>query len=307
VHDLVTLSHMEIQKATVTLQIKPKKKITFSILDDADETGDESFFGEENELISIRGSPIKFITPRHAKAVSAKLMMEQDLKFWNAKSIRSSGLAPTRFNLQKYTPETKHADKIKVVYISSPLVLKRWEMIRQFVFGNTIWSVAKEKDESTLRQKEDTETTLLQGFAYRNRFNNEHQIMCYDHHAKIPVHYMDGCLAHEGDEEHQNPVTLATEDKDDQFPQDQINQKKPRPYQITTIDRNNDFTIWDVQTMRPKVKHHLPMVMSLLVFITKNYVYAGVINGNMIQFMTPKLDINSVRTVPHHIQMYPYI
>ena len=257
-------------------------------------------------LFSLGGNPIQGLSIQQAHKLSAALMMEENDYYCRMKSIRSAGVAPTRFNLSKIM-----AGRYAVSYI--PRIQREWKSLRAKHYWNRVRAavidIDDELDELNNEQNEDDKDRKLynlvvpQGFSFKGHYRNEHQILASVHHVKIPVHYMDGSLGHENDEDKGEEIRVNDEDE---FNDKSNIARKTHLYQIAMVDKKNRFILWDINTMQSKTSPRLPYRLSQLVFISKNFIYAGLSSGNIIKFFTPKLEFSSSKTVPHHVQILRY-
>jgi hypothetical protein len=108
--------------------------------------------------------------------------------------------------------------------------------------------------------------------------HHESQLITSSHHVRIPVHFMDGILIHETEDDNAGTETAHKrtlgEQEEEDF-EDRYVHGNPRYYMIATLDRKNNFSLWDLMTCERKVHQKHPITRANLIFISKNYMYAG--------------------------------
>jgi WD40 repeat protein len=221
-----------------------------------------------------------------------------------------TGIDPSRFNLRRMNAgkcKNSIVEQTQRKWISAN-AKRLWNKLRCFVllFGEELG----EHDE-VQNNIHPYNISIPQGFSYRATFRHDKQIICTTYHVRIPVHFMDGILNYENDDD--PGYTLAeleskknkVDQEDDDF-EDHFMHGAVKNYMIATLDRKNNFTLWDLTTLERKLHQKIPFNITNIIFITKNFMYAGIVNGNSLGFFTPKLDFTSRKTLPHNVQILKY-
>lgn len=236
-------------------------------------------------------------------------MLEKKGEFAKGRLERAAGIAPSRFNLRNnYQNSTKHglsSEKIRMLEYSKGAD----------IVDETFRPSSSQIEEAT---KSMYKVTIPQGFTYRATLRQDSQIICTTHHVRIPVHFMDGILNYETEDDYANSG-LDPENKnvdiqeEDEF-EDRFFHGSIKHFMVASIDRKYNFILWDCSTREKKIHQKLPCKLNHIIFISKNYMYAGVVNGCILRcsvlfncsFFTPKLDFTSRKTLPHHVQILKY-
>lgn len=151
--------------------------------------------------------------------------------------------------------------------------------------------------------------SVPQGFNFRTSLRHDGEIASSTHHVRIPVHYMDGILIHDTEEDTKTITTEAKRvmgEQDEEDFEDRVAIGPARTWMVATVDSKSYFTSWDLATLEKKTHQRLPYNISHIVFISKNYMFAGVTNGNLLKFFTPKLDFTSGKSLPHYVNILKY-
>ncbi|KAI8906284.1 hypothetical protein EDD86DRAFT_193003, partial [Gorgonomyces haynaldii] len=221
------------------------------------------------------------------------------------KPLLAAGVAPTRFNLSKLITGKYGITQLhRIEHEWRSLRAKNnWAVLRKNLLD--IEDAVEEDNNENESEEQFYNISISQGFTFRGILKSHETLVDATHHIKTPIHYMDGSLVHETEDDQQQETSQILDDENVHLDQ-QTGSKRHRLFQIATIDRRSNFKIWDAQTLQLKSQHTIKYRMSHIVFIQRNYMYCGVIRGNIFKFFTPKMDFTGGYAIHHDIQFLMY-
>jgi WD40 repeat protein len=254
---------------------------------------------EHSAISFLSGTYSNELTDKEVLALSTRLNMKY-CKGDFEKGKRHTGIAPTRFNLSK-----NRFGK----YVARIVFHHNWKSVRARVLWHKLRvSVLKTGDFLDLEEEDELEISrsMIQGFKCQQLLKRPYEIVAICVHPKIPTHCLDGSLGLENDVAEVAKERFDVFEEDENFFDTDTEVKKTRKYSVLSVDSKHNLTTWDINQPIPRIDIKMEHHFSLITFISKHFMYAGLIDQTHIKFFTPKLHITSGVSCGHDIQTLQY-
>jgi WD40 repeat protein len=270
----------------------------------AESASQQSSFVEKSDLglsYTLSGINTTHLSDLEALTLATQLNLKYQMGKLDLKGKLYAGIAPTRFNLNKHTFGKYVARIVFQHKWKSQRARLYWHKVRMHVLKREGFNFMELEDED----EDDQDRTMVQGFKCHQHLRRPYEIISTCYHLHVPAHYQDGSLGLDGEMNEYTKDRLELEE-DENFFDKKVDVKKSKSYSLVSIDTKHHLTIWDIHDSEPRVQVKMEYNFKLIAFISRHFMYAGLLDQRTIKFFTPKLLITSGVVCKHEVQNLTY-